>query len=219
MRKQSYNPVQLKASNSLWRVAHACRSWLESRVHETYNSSRLFAGILSLVALFIASQTCYAQPASADKEYPIKAAFLFNFTKYVEWPAASHSDSQSPIIITVLGTNPFGSAVETIVEGRSANGRPVTVKYAKTADTILPTHILFIPKTEDTIATAVLEQLQGTPVLTVGESDNFKSAKGMINFVIERNQVRFELNMASVEHAHLKISSQLQKVATKVTRF
>ena len=216
MRHRSNKSILVIVLDWLARIAPVCLRWLDFRAAKPCN---FHTTICILIGLLIPSSTAYAQRVPTDKEYPIKAAFLFNFVKYVEWPARSHSDAQSPIVITVLGTNPFDSALNTIVNGRSVNGRPVAVKYAKTADAILPTHILFIPKSEDDVTRSVLEKLKREPVLTVGESDQFEKANGMINFSVEGDNVKFALNVSSAEAAHLKISSQLQKVARKVARF
>ncbi len=171
-----------------------------------------------LLLLFVSFCATAAERLPASREYPIKAAFLYNFTKYVEWPSVAHTNAQSPIVITILGKNPFGSALESIVEGRSVNGRRVVVRYATDIETIKPSHILFIPKSENSITGNVIESLKGQPILIVGESDEFKKERGMVNLSVESSQVRFEINIAAAEAVHLKISSQLQKLAKEITR-
>ena len=188
----------------------------------TFSKRRLAASFKAactlLLLLIVSSFAMAAERLPSSQEYPIKAAFLYNFTKYVEWPSTAHTNAQSPIVITVLGKNPFGSALEAIVEGRSVNGRRVVVRYATDIESIKPSHILFIPKSENSVTGNVIESLKGQPILIVGESDEFKKARGMVNLSVESSQVRFEINIAAAEAVHLKISSQLQKLAKEITR-
>jgi hypothetical protein len=160
--------------------------------------------VLSAIAIGLLAVP--ASPASEDRlEYQVKAAFLFNFLKFVEWPAGA---PDLPWGICVLGHDPFGDVLDQTVRGKIVNGRPVEVRrYARISD-IKDCHILFI-------ARADFERL-GTPVqqglLTVGESPGFLKAGGVINFYIEENRVHFEIRPSVIPSTGLRVSSQLLKL-------
>jgi len=152
------------------------------------------------------------------KEYQIKAAFLYNFTKFVDWPDSSFADASSPIIIGVLGANPFDGELAKVVEGRKVNGRPLVVKQLGDIQEATGVHVLFMGRTEDQKVAERLATLKGKPILTVGESESFAKGGGMIKFLLEGDKVRFEINVDSADEAGLKISAQLQKLARTVRR-
>lgn len=158
--------------------------------------------------------------ASADspvsKEYQIKAAFLYNFAKFVDWPPEHLPAPPAPIVIGVFGKNPFGSELENVVRNRKINDRELVVKAVNSAEEARGTDILFFSAAEDERAAQLIEQLRGAGVLTVGEGDEFGVHGGMIRFRLEGDKVRFEINEVSVEQNGLKISAQLLKLATVV---
>lgn len=149
-----------------------------------------------------------------SKEYQIKAAFLYNFTRFIEWPPASFSDATDPIVIGVLGYAPLSAELERIVQGRRVNGRAVVVKRVEALEETRSVHLLFMSTTEEARFAAVAAAIEGSPVLTVGESSLFSQAGGIISFVLEDDKVRFVINIASAERTGLHISAQLQKLAT-----
>lgn len=153
-----------------------------------------------------------------SKEYRIKAAFLYNFTKFIEWPAKSFSGATDPIVIGVLGPAALGAELERIVQGRRVNGRAIVVKQVDAVAEVRSTHLLFVSAPEDARFAEVASAIEGSPVLTVGESSLFARAGGAISFVLEDDKVRFEINIASAERTGLHISAQLQKLATVVRR-
>ena len=158
-----------------------------------------------------------SSPAADEPlEYQVKAAFLLNFTKFVEWPATAFENSDSPISICILGDDPFGSTLDKIVEGETVEGRKVTIQRIKRAPPPKSCPVVFVSKPGKDIA-AVLSGL-GPGVLTVGEGDTFLHASGMIAFVIENRRVRFDINQTSAENAGLKLSSKLLTVARTVER-
>lgn len=151
---------------------------------------------------------------SADEplEYQVKAAFLLNFTKFVEWPAAAFGSAQASMTICILGQNPFGTALNQIVNGELVNGRRVVVEQIKNAPVLQSCQVLFLedpPEGKPIPGT-------GTGVLTVGEGENFLRSGGIIAFVIENHRVRFVINKAAAERAGLKLSSRLLNVAKSV---
>jgi hypothetical protein len=163
---------------------------------------------------FLIGGTSAAEPAS--KEYHVKAAFLYNFAKFVEWPAQSFPGANAPLVIGVVGENPFGDALDQLAQGRQINGRPILVKPIHSAAAARGAHILFFSASEEGRFAGMRDGLGA--VLTVGESDAFSRKGGMINFVFEGEKIRFEINVGQAEAAGVKISAQLQKLATRVWR-
>jgi hypothetical protein len=161
----------------------------------------------------------HAQPDGlVPKEYQIKAAFLFNIPKFVEWPTTSFATASDPIVIGIFGNSPFGDQLEIIVKDRKINGRGIVVKHITKIEDAKTLHLLFLSAVDDKQFAAIKAVIQNSPVLTVGESTEFADAGGAVNFVLVGDKVRFEINMATAELAGLKISSQLQKLATTIRR-
>lgn len=151
-------------------------------------------------------------------EYQLKAAFLFNFAKFVEWPAGAFPEARSPIIIGVLGDNPFGSELERTIRDKTVNERPLQIKEFRSAAEARGCHVLFVGNSEKKRLPEVIEGLRGTSVLTVGEAENFIESGGMIGFVREGNKVRFQINDRAARGAGLKISSKLLNLAVHPAR-
>jgi len=148
-------------------------------------------------------------------EYQVKAAFLFNFTKFVDWPSEAFSDANSPFVITVFGNDPISSSLEDI-KGKVVNNRKLTVRRVKETQDIGKSNVLFVSPSARKELGRILEALQGQNVLTVGEDGAFTQCGGIINFVKEDNRVRFEVNVTAAERAGLKISSRLLALARVV---
>jgi hypothetical protein len=155
---------------------------------------------------------------SVSKEYQIKAAYLYNFAKFVEWPAESFTNSQSPLVIGVFGQNPFGDEFQMIAKDHKINGRDIVFKPVSTAAEAQGVHLIFFGATEDDHVAETLAALKNAHVLAVGESDKFIAAGGDINFVREADKVRFEINAAAAGRHGLKISAQLLKLAKFVRK-
>jgi hypothetical protein len=152
------------------------------------------------------------------EEHPLKAAFTYNFLKFTSWPAGRFADAEAPVIIGVLGRSPMLATIETLVANRQINGRAILVRRVGNAEEARAAHLLFCPAAEDRRSGELLAVLAGEGVLTVGESDEFARRGGMINFVLEQDKVRFEINVSRVEQGGLKLSAQLQKLASAVRR-
>ena len=165
------------------------------------------------LACFLALAITAAAQSPRAPEYQVKAAFLYNFAKFVEWPSPAFPGPSTPFRICVLGHDPFGDALTNIVQGKSISGRPIVAIVLPPAAEIRPCHVLFISHTDSAILKAALDRMRGLPVLTVGESADFLALGGMINFVLQEDRVRFEINLAAAEHHHLKLSSKLLAVA------
>jgi hypothetical protein len=155
---------------------------------------------------------------SAPSEYQVKAAFLYNFTKFVRWPDSAFPETNSPLQIGILGDNPFGASLELAVKGKSINGHPLMVHAVNSLAEMKLCQILFICKKPKRNVTDILTALQKTSVLTVGETDDFMNAGGMIRFIMENTKVRLEINDGAAVGAGLTISSKLLNVAQKTER-
>ena len=155
-------------------------------------------------------------PATAQDvslEYRVKATFLYNFVKYIEWPAAARG---GPLRLCVAGRNPFGTALEDTIRDEVVNGRPLVMRVILEPEP--GCHVLFVP--EGAASTAYLRAARGTPTLTVGESSDFLTRGGIINFVSDGRHVRFAISTPAAEQAQLHISSRLLQLAinTRGTR-
>ncbi len=146
----------------------------------------------------------------------MKAAFLYNFANFSEWPEATFRGSDAPLIVGILGEDPFGHHLNAL-KGQSVNGRTLEIKHFTKTEDIIACHILFISSQQQKHIAQVLETLKDAPVLTVGnELEELRLSGCIINFVIVKNKIRFEINRASAERAGLDISSQLLSVATVI---
>lgn len=144
----------------------------------------------------------------SDQE--IKAAMLYNFTKFVEWPPAAH---QEAVTIGVAGRDPFGKILDDAVAGRLAHGKPVLIKRSSNAADLKDCQIVFISISEKKRVSVILQALQSGGVLTVSDMEDFLDHGGMIGFVLEDNRVRFEVNREAAERGRLRISARLLKLA------
>jgi hypothetical protein len=167
-------------------------------------------------ALPIGNAAADSRAASAS-EWQVKSAFLYNFTKFVEWPPPTLSGPSQPIVIGVLGAPSLAQQLAALVAGRNVNGRPIEVRAVQTVAQARAAQVLFVPAEEDNRYAAMREELADSPVLTVGESPSF-SVVGIIGFVSEGERLRFEINADRAERSHLKVSAQLQKLAMTVRR-
>ena len=142
-------------------------------------------------------------------EYDIKAGYLFNFTRFVEWPPDVFPDAKSPIIVGILGENPFGDLLRDTAAGKTVNGRAVVVKTFKEGQDVRACHILFVSSSEEHYESRLREQLKGSAVLTVGEAIHASEAVSIITFFIQDNKVRLAIDLEAAAAAQLKISSKV----------
>lgn len=176
--------------------------------------SRRCGFVALIVALSILPQAGICDGLSKSKEYELKAAFVYNFTKFIEWPPHSFSTGNDPIIVGVLGDSALGPQLEHLVRDRTVNGRSLVVTKVENLEGARSAHVLFVGKGELALFQNIREGIQDSPILTVGESKAFAVRDGGITFVMENGVPRFEINMRPVDRAGLRISSQLQKLAT-----
>ena len=185
---------------------------------KSIRAPRFFYGTLGLVITWtvIAVPLLHAQ-RSSPSENEVKSAYLYNFGKFVEWPAKATSVGEF-FPICALGDDNFGSTLETIIAGESINDKKVLVKRVANPQDAVGCRILFISSSEQNQLKEILAALDNTSVLTVSDMPQFTRRGGMIQFVVEAKKVRFEVNLTSAERAGLTLSSQLLKVAVNVKR-
>src|SRR6266850_2672266 len=167
-------------------------------------------GFLCLLGvLFSAGMACGA----AVSETELKAAFLYNFAKFVEWPAEAFSSETTPIQIAVFGEDEFTVKLRSLLSDKKAHGRSFEVKRISSSQEAKNCQIVFISNSESRRVPQLLDATRKSPVLTIGETDQFLDAGGMINFVFEDTQLRFEVNPEAAQKAKLEISSKLLRLA------
>lgn len=144
-------------------------------------------------------------------DYQVKAAFLVNFPKYVDWPASGFANSNSPITVAVFGDDNVANEFQNMIhDGLVISGHPVVLKRIQNeAEITADCHILFIAASEQSRSAAILEKLKGSAVLTVGESANFLDQGGMVNLIPKNRKIRLQVNLTAASQAHLRISSRL----------
>jgi hypothetical protein len=180
-------------------------------------SARAVAATLVLGATLAHAQPEPNPPASSPSEYEVKAAFLYNFARFVEWPAEAGHDAGAPFVIAILGRDPFGPVLDETVAGKTVGGRPIEVRRVPRVDEARDAQIVFVAPSERPNVAAILKALERPGLLTVGDMDGFALQGGAINFTVQARRVRFEINPAAAEQARLKMSSQLLKLATLVS--
>ena len=165
------------------------------------------AGGCGLLIWMLLAQEVHSQKGTAY-EYQVKAAFLYNFAKFVEWPEQAFSDEQTPFKIGVLGTNPFGNAFDKVGQKR-IKGHSFKVIYFDELPAQEQCHILFVRAEKAALLPQVLRQLDEASVLVIGETEGFVQGGGAINFFLDDGKVRFQINPQAAQRANLKISSKL----------
>ncbi len=152
-------------------------------------------------------------PAQVLDEYQVKAAFLYNFAKFVEWPPEAFRTAKDPILVCVLGHNPFGNALAEAIRGKSIAGRAFAYRHVSDAESASACQILFVGSEESKHFRSLLENLKPMGILTVGETQGFAADGGVINFKLDDGRVRFEINVNAAEHEQLHISAKLLSLA------
>lgn len=166
------------------------------------------------VALLFAAGLLGGRSAlAAPSEQQVEAVFLFYFSQFVDWPADAFTDERSPIVIGVLGDDPFDGALDQAVAGEQVNGRAIVVRRLKHIADATGCQILYISSSEASQLPQILSALKGRKVLTVSDLDNFVASGGMIRFVLIDEHVRLLINEPAAQAAGLKLSSKLLRAA------
>lgn len=189
--------------------------------------------VLALALLVVPIVPEALADSAPSQEYQIKAAFLYNFIKFVEWPEEKVADGNEPITIGIIGKDPFGNAIEPLKD-KQAKGRKVVIKRFKgfeelkkssakdkaelqrIINAIRKCHVLFICCTEKQSHRDIINSVKSYSILTVGEKEGILETGGIINFLMEENKVRFEINLAAAKRVKLKIRSNLLRLAKRV---
>jgi hypothetical protein len=154
-----------------------------------------------------------AQAVATAPEYQLKAVFLFNFAQFVSWPAGAFAEPSAPLVIGVLGEDPFGSFLDETVRGETIEGHPLRIRRFDSLDQATDCHILYISRDELERMPAIRQALEGRGVLTVSDELGFASRGGMIRFITERNRIRLRINLVAARAAGLTLSSKLLRAA------
>jgi hypothetical protein len=170
--------------------------------------------LLGLVVQILFFGTAAGHGATASQT-EVKAAFLYNFAKFVEWPAEAFSSETAPIQLGVFGDEDFAAKLRSLLNDKKAHGRSFDVKVFSNPQEAKNFQMVFVAASEAKRAAQVLEAVRKSPVLTIGESEQFLDSGGMINFVFEEAQLRFEVNPESADKAKIEISSKLLRLAKK----
>jgi hypothetical protein len=155
--------------------------------------------------------------AGLSREYQVKAVFLFNFAQFVEWPSPAFPEVQTPLVIGVLGEDPFGAYLDETVRGETVNNRPLVVRRFRSVEEIDTCHVLFISRSETGRVEQIVASLKGRSILTVGDADGFAKRGVMIRLTTVDNKIRLRINLERANAANLKISSKLLRPAEVVT--
>lgn len=176
-----------------------------------------------LMCLATAAMVCLATPHSAGTDAPalsgtqVKALFLFNFTKYVDWPSQAFTSPTAPLVIGLVGNPDLTEPLRTLVAGKTMNGRRIEIRsVTAAADSRTRCHILFLGDVQPKHLPELLQPLRGQPVLLVGEDEKFTRLGGIVNFGLRDNKVRIEINTAAAAESGLKLGSKLLAVADLV---
>jgi hypothetical protein len=177
----------------------------------------LLPALLLSVALFFPTPPGPLRAAPHEvSEYQVKAAFLYNFVKFVEWPGVRGGLSQDPIVIGVLGSDPFGPVLDQTFADKRVGGRRFELRRYGTVEELQVCHVLFISSALKRDWSKVLGVVRDTPVMTVSDGGGFVKSGGMIELVLENNRIRFDINLNEARVSRLKISAQLLQLARRV---
>jgi hypothetical protein len=168
------------------------------------------------LACALAVATPQTAASEGPSEYEVKAAFLFNFSKYVDWPEGALPGPADRIVICVLGENPFGTLLAEDVRDKRVNGRELAVHEAKSLSATAGCHIVFIASSEQARLDEIIGRLGDRPVLTVSDAESVADRGVILGLTLKDNRVRFEVNLVAARRAGLKLSSQLLKLAIRV---
>ncbi len=169
------------------------------------------SGVLS-----IAGARRVSAQANSPSEYQVKAAFLFHFAQFVDWPPGAFKEADSPLTYCTVGEDPFHGALDASLNGKTIGSRSARVQHFKRVAEIQGCQVLFIGALERKSIPAALAGLRESPILTVGETENFAREGGIIGFFLEDNKVRFDINLVAAQRAKLQISARLLTLAKTV---
>lgn len=171
-------------------------------------------GRTALAALLLAYGLLATEPVrAAPTTSQVEAVFLFNFSQFVDWPPQAFPEPDSPIVIGVLGSDPFDGTLDDVVRGEMVKGRPLVVRRFQHIEQLTDCHILFISRSERPRLEPIVQMLKGRSILTVSDLDEFANDGGIIGFVLMDNKIRLRVNLEAAKEAGLTLSSKLLRPA------
>jgi len=173
--------------------------------------------LILFICVTLLSANNFASDGINNTEYNLKAAYLYQFTKFTQWPGRLFINQNSPIKICILGKNPFGKSLDSF-SSRASQGRNLSITYISSLRSIASCHVVFICRSEDLRLPQILHYIENSPVLSVSDIDNFAQRGGIIGFVPRQRKVGLEINVAASHTSGTKISSKLLGVATLIRR-
>ena len=187
-----------------------------------YQGARRIQPVKRLLACVCLWLACDGLATAADNpvfsEYQVKAAFLRDFTLFTDWPTNAFASTNAPIVIGIVGADPFGKTLDDLVKDDSVRGHPLVIKRLNSSDDLKGCQVLFICRNEKEQMSALLQKLKGSPVLTVGDNHGFAEQGGMVNFVLVEEKVKFEINPAVTKQAGLQISAKALRLAVRIVQ-
>ena len=182
-----------------------------------FNRKTILRKLILITALLLLGDIGLLAQQPSSREPQVKAVFLFNFTQFIDWPAKTFAEPGSPMIIGILGDDPFGSYLEQAILNEKINNHPLVIQHYKTVDEVKKCQILFINISNKEQLDQVFKSLEGRSILTVGDSRNFIRQGGMVRFFTENDKIKFQINAEAAKAAGLTISSKLLRLAEIVT--
>ena len=165
------------------------------------------------VLLFLLYGALFFSAQKSTREYQLKAAFLFNFTQFVEWPSESFPTSQTPAVIGILGKDPFGAYLEEIIRGETINRHALVIRHFDNIEEVTNCHILFINVSDKSQVQSILKNIKGKNILTISEASGFSKLGGMIRLYTKDDKINIQINVDATKEEKLIISSKLLKLA------
>jgi hypothetical protein len=184
----------------------------------TRGLAALLASILAALCLGLGSPAACGEADDPTTEFRVKAACLFKFTPFIEWPEAAFPDPKAPFIVAILGKDPFGPILEETFKGKSVGNHPIELRRYKDLKELKPCHMLYVSESEKENLEAVAKATKDMGAVTASDIETFTRKAGAIRFLIAENKVRFEINLDAAKRAKVTISSKLLKIAVKVVR-
>ncbi len=171
--------------------------------------------LLLATLLLLLGLAAQGYSADAPGEYKVKAAYLYNFAKFIRWPDSAFHNAEAPLVIGVLGTNYFNGALQPLAAKKVRN-RTIEIKHFKTLAEVQNCHLLYISKSEQQNRGLILTTLANQPILTVGVFNDFVELGGIIQFITRRDRLRFSINLAVASQNNIQIEAQLLSLAGEV---
>lgn len=178
---------------------------------------RLLRWLFVAVLLGVAPLRCPGgDPAPPSSEYQVKAIFLYNFAQFAEWPSSAFVDAQAPIVIAILGSDPFGAYLDEVVRDENVGGRRLVVRRCRNIAETQGCHILFVSRSESARLRPILHAVRNQPVLTISDAEGFNRQGGMVRFVMDGGKVRLRIAVDAAKAAGITISSKILRPSTIV---